>query len=200
MAMKKFETPWWNDCSYKKGSLGRDMPSIGTLVGLLLALTWRAASALLGLASLPLTSWWGLCRQPDGSPYWLGAHAHVPGDRSWSLQGRMPNSAASSTLRSSKKISPLMIGVQRCAGLFLVVLGRLARGRTKLVNLLPEGSQKHVLSLSAFLCALKEACWHSCRTPVEVGLWNYNVIVRWAYQAKKEEEKQIDIVLFVNEN
>jgi hypothetical protein len=63
-----------------------------------------------------------------------------------------------------------MIGMKQCAGMFLVVLGRLARGRTKLANLLPEGSQKHVLSLLAFLCALKEACRHSCRAPVEVGL------------------------------
>jgi hypothetical protein len=49
MATKSFEMPWQNGCSYKKGSLGRDMPSIGTLVGLLLALTWQAASALLEL-------------------------------------------------------------------------------------------------------------------------------------------------------
>jgi hypothetical protein len=65
---------------------------------------------------------------------------------------------------------PLMIGVQQCAGLFLVVLGRLARGRTKLAYLLPEGSQKYALSLLAFLRALKEACQHSCRAPVEVVL------------------------------
>ncbi len=65
---------------------------------------------------------------------------------------------------------PLMISVQRYAGLFLVVLGRLARGRTKSANLLPEGSEKHLLSLLAFLRALKEACRHSCRAPVEVGL------------------------------
>ncbi len=35
---------------------------------------------------------------------------------------------------------PLMISVQQTAGLSLVVLGRLARGRTKLANLLQEGS------------------------------------------------------------
>jgi hypothetical protein len=33
---KKIEMPRRNGCSYKKGSLGRDMPSIGTLVGLLI--------------------------------------------------------------------------------------------------------------------------------------------------------------------
>jgi hypothetical protein len=93
-----------------------------------------------------------------------------------------------------------MIGVQQCADLFLVVLGRLTCGHTKLANLLPEGSQKHLLSLSAFLRALKEACRHSCRAPVEVGLLIHNVIGRWAYQAKKEEQEQINVVLFVNEN
>jgi hypothetical protein len=31
----------------RKGSLGKDIPSVGTLIGLLLALTWQAASALL---------------------------------------------------------------------------------------------------------------------------------------------------------
>ncbi len=43
-----------------------------------------------------------------------------------------------------------MISMQQCAGLFLVVLGRLACGRTKPANLLPEDSCK-LLSLSAFL-------------------------------------------------
>jgi hypothetical protein len=38
-------------CSFEKGSLGRDMPSVGMLVGLLLALTWQGASALLELSS-----------------------------------------------------------------------------------------------------------------------------------------------------
>jgi hypothetical protein len=57
---------------------------------------------------------------------------------------------------------PLMIGVQQYAGLSLVILGRLARGHTKSAILPPEGSQKHVLSLLAFLRALKEACRHSC--------------------------------------
>ncbi len=91
-----------------------------------------------------------------------------------------------------------MIGVQQYAGLSLVVLGRLARGRTKLANLLQEGSWQKILSLLAFLCALKEACWHSCRAPVEVGI--YNAIGRWVYKVKKEEEEQINVVLFVNEN
>ena len=53
--MKILRTSRWDDCSYEKGSLRKDIPSIGTLVGLLLALTWQAASALLGLASLPWT-------------------------------------------------------------------------------------------------------------------------------------------------
>ncbi len=193
--------PWRNGCSYEKGSLGRDMPSIGTLVGLLLALTWWAASALLELSSSTLSSWRGLCRQTDLAPHRLGARALAPWACSWSLQGHEPNSTASGTLGSSKRFFlPSMIGVQQYAGLSLVVLGRLARGRTKLANLLQEGSWRKILSLLAFLCALKEACWHSCRAPVEVGLWIHNAIGRWAYQAKKEEEEQISAVLFLNEN
>ncbi len=47
-------------------------------------------------------------------------------------------------------------GVQQCAGLFLVVLERLARGRTKPANLLPEGSCK-LLSLPAFLSWKEQA-------------------------------------------
>jgi hypothetical protein len=93
-----------------------------------------------------------------------------------------------------------MIGVQQYAGLSLVILGRLARGRTKSANLLQEGSWRKILSLSALLCALKEACRHSCTAPVEVGLWIHNAIGCWAYQAKKEEEEQINVVLFVNWN
>ncbi len=102
-SQKILRTSWRNGYSYVKGSLGKDIPSIGTLVGLLLGLTWWAASALLELASLPLTSWCGLCWWPDWSPYWLGARAHVPGDQSWSLQGRVPNFAASSTSGSLKR-------------------------------------------------------------------------------------------------
>ncbi len=52
-----------------------------------------------------------------------------------------------------KNFLPSTIGVQQCAGLFLVILGRLACGHKKSANLLPEGSQKHVLSQSAFLHA-----------------------------------------------
>ncbi len=97
LSQKNPRTPQRNDCSNKKGSLRKDIPSVGTLVGLLVAVTWQAASALLGLASLPSTSWCGLCQRPAWSPYWLGACACVPGNQSWSLQGRGPNSAASST-------------------------------------------------------------------------------------------------------
>jgi hypothetical protein len=61
-----------------------------------------------------------------------------------------------------------MIGVQQYAVLSLVVLGRLACGCTKLANLLQEG----ILSLLAFLCAMKEACRHSCIAPVKVGIMN----------------------------
>jgi hypothetical protein len=41
-----------------------------------------------------------------------------------------------------KNFLPLMIGVQQYAGLSFVVFGRLAHGRIKLANLLPEGSRE----------------------------------------------------------
>jgi hypothetical protein len=90
-------------CSFKKGSLGRDMPSVGMLVGLLLALTWQAASDLLELSSSTLSSWRGLCRQPDWAPHRLGDRALAPWALSGSLQGHEPNSAASGTLGSSER-------------------------------------------------------------------------------------------------
>ena len=49
-----------------------------------------------------------------------------------------------------KDFLPSMIGVQQCAGLFLVVLGRLSRGRTEPANLLPQSFVN------------SSACWHSC--------------------------------------
>jgi hypothetical protein len=104
LAMKNFETPQRNSFSYEKGSLGRDMPSVGTLVGLLLALTWQTASALLELSSPTSTRWCGLCWWPDWAPHWLGACALAPWDRSWSLQGHKPNCAASSTWGSPKQV------------------------------------------------------------------------------------------------
>ena len=73
LVTKILKTSQQNSYSYEKGSLGKDIPSVGILVGLLLALTWQAASALLGLASLPSTSWCGFCQRLDWSPYWLGA-------------------------------------------------------------------------------------------------------------------------------
>ncbi len=157
LATKIFETPWQNGCSYKKGSLGRDTPSVGTLVGLLLASTRQAASALLELSSSTLSSWCGLYQWPDWAPHRLGARALAPWACSWSLLGHEPNSATSSTLGSSKRMFlPSMIDVQKCAGLLLVDLGRLACGRTKPANLLPEGSCK-LGSLSAFLSWKQQA-------------------------------------------
>jgi hypothetical protein len=134
-----------------KGNLGKDIPSIGMLVGLLLASTWWAASALLEPSSSTSSSWCGLCPRPDWAPHWLGACTLAPRACSWTLQGHEPNYAASSTSGSSKKIFlPSMIGVQQYTVLSLVVLGRLAHGRTKLANLPSEGSCE-LGSLSAFL-------------------------------------------------
>jgi hypothetical protein len=121
------------------------------LAGLLLASTRPAASALLELSSSTLSSWCGLCQWPDWAPHRLGTRTLAPWACSWSLQGHKHNSAASSTSGSLKRIFAIddQHAVQ-CAGLFLVVLGRLARGRTKPANLRPEGSCK-LGSLSAFL-------------------------------------------------
>ncbi len=91
------------------------------LVGLLLALTWQAASALLGLASLPSASWCGLCWQPDWSSYQLGTRVRVPGVRSWSLQGLVPYSTASSTSGSLRRF--FAIDDQRAAIRWLVLGG-----------------------------------------------------------------------------
>ncbi len=89
--------------SFKKGSLGWDMPSAGMLVDLLLASTRQAASALLELSSSTSSSWCGLCQQPDWAPHRLGNCTLAPWACSWSLQGHEPNSSASSILGSLKR-------------------------------------------------------------------------------------------------
>ncbi len=94
-----------NGCSFKKGRLGRDMPCLGTWLDFTsLHMIWQVASALVGLASLPLTSWRGLCQQPDWALYQLSTCARIPGDWSWSLRGHGPNPATSSTLCSFIRI------------------------------------------------------------------------------------------------
>ncbi len=182
LARTNFEMPRQNGCSYEKGSLGKDMPSIGTLVGLMLALTWQAASALLELSSSSSSSWRGLCRQPDWAPHRLGARLLLESSGS---QTQLHCKWHFGVLE--KIFLLLMISMQQYAGLSLVVLGRLACGRTKSANLLQEGSWQKILSLLAFLGALKEACRHSCRVPVEVGLWIHNAIGHWAYQVTKNK-------------
>ncbi len=87
----------------RKGSLGNDIPSIGTLVGFLLASTWQAASVLLEPSDSTLSSWCSLCQWPDWAPHQLCARPLAPWACSWSLQGHKPNSAASSTSGSSKR-------------------------------------------------------------------------------------------------
>ncbi len=174
----------------RKGSLGRDMPSVGTLVGLLLALTLRAASALLELSSSTSSSWRGLCRWPDWAPHRLGARALAPWACSWSLQGHEPNSAASSTLGSSKRIFCHRWSVcsNTLACPWWSLEGLLVAARN------PPISYKKVLVNSA-ACQQSclennrpSACHRSCWASVEHRLWIHNAIGRWAYQAKKEEE------------
>jgi hypothetical protein len=65
-----------------------------------------------------------------------------------------------------------MIGVQQCAGLFLVVLGRLLAA----IQNWPISYQKVLVKLVGIL-VLKttgphSACWHSCRTSVKDMLMN----------------------------
>ncbi len=105
----------------RKGSLGKVISSIGMLVGLLLASTWQAASALLEPSSSTSSSWCGLCRQPDWAPHRLGARALAPRACSWSLQGHEPNFAASSTSGSLKRF--FAIDDQRAAIRCLVLGG-----------------------------------------------------------------------------
>jgi hypothetical protein len=197
--MKNFETPWQNGCSYEKGSLGRDMPSIGTLVGLMLASTWLAASALVELSSSSSSSWRGLCQWPDWAPHRLGTRALAPWACSWSLQGHKPNSAVSSTSGSSKRFFCYQ---------WLACSDTLACPWWSLEGLL-AAAQNWPISYKKGLWESSSACWrsciqswwYSCRAPVEDGLWIHNAIGCWAYQAKiEEEEERIDLVLFVNEN
>ncbi len=135
----------------RKGSLGKDIPSVGTLIGLLLALTWQAASALLEPSSSTSFSWCGLCRRPDWAPHQLGARTIAPWACSWSLQGHKPNSAASSTSGSSKRFF--------CRQWF-ACSDTLACPWWSLEGLLaaapnwPIFYQKVLINLAA--------CWHSC--------------------------------------
>jgi hypothetical protein len=54
----------------QNGSLTRDIPSFGMLVG-----GWLPTFALLAPASLPLSSLCGQSQQPDWACFWLCAHA-----------------------------------------------------------------------------------------------------------------------------
>ena len=171
------------------------------LVGLLLALTRQASSALLELSSPTSTSWHGFCWQADWAPYQLSTLALAPWDCSWSLQGHGPNSTASSTSGSLKRIF--------CCW-WLVCSDMLACPWWSLDGLLAAAqnwpiSYQKVLEENSSACRHSclenknpSACWRSCRAPVEDGLWIHNAIGRplgipWV----KKEEEQINIVLFV---
>ncbi len=169
------------------------------LVGLLLVSTRWAASGLLELSSPTSTSWCGLCQQPDWALCRHGARTLAPWDRSWSLQGHGPNSAASITLGSSNRIFHRQ---------WLACSNVLACSWWSLEGLLtaaqnwPISYQKVVINSSACQHSCLEnnrpsACWCSCQASVEDRLWIHNAIGWWAYQAKKEEEEQINVFLFV---
>ncbi len=191
--------PQWNGCSYKykKGSLGRDMPSVGTLVGLLLASTWRASSALLELSSSTSSSWRGLCQQLGWGPHWLGARALAPGACSWSLKGNEPTSTTSSTSGSLKSFFCCRwlacSNVLACS--WWTSEGLLAAAQNWQISY-----QKVLVNLAACRHSCLEnnrpsACCPSCWASVEDRLWVHNAVGHWAYQAKEEE--QINVALFV---
>ncbi len=188
-ATKKIETPCWNGCSYEKGSLGKDMPSVGMLVGSLLATTGLAACALLEPSSSASSSWHGLCRQSDWAPYWLGARALAPRVCSWSDQGWKPNSAASNTSGSSKIFfCHLWLACSNTLACLWGSLGGLLVAAQKPANLLPEG-------LVDFPpCQHFPMPWKKLvgilLSPVEEGLWIHNVLGYWAYHARRKRTKK----------
>ncbi len=172
-----------------KGSLGKDIPSVGMLVGLLLASTWRAASALLEPSSSTSSSWCGLCQQPDWAPHWLCARAFAPWACSWSLQGHKPNSATSSTSGSSKRI--FCCQWLACSDMLSCPWWSL-EGLLAAAQNWPISYQKVLVNLAACQHSCPEnnrplACCHSCRDSVEDRLWIHNAIGRWAYQVKKNK-------------
>ncbi len=160
---------------------------LGTLVGLLLAMTGLAASAMLELTSSALSGRFGICRPPDCDPHRLGAHALAPRVRSWGDQGRKPNSAASSTWESSKKKFHRWWSV--CSNDTLACLGvpgRLACGRTKSANPPSEGSceTRQLVGILAWK-QQPTACCSLVEPLVKVALWIHNVIGRLACQATR---------------
>ncbi len=178
----------------RKSSLGKNIPSVGMLIGLLLASTWRAASALLKPSSSTLSSWCGLYRRPDWAPHRLCAHALASWACSWSLQGHELNSAASGTSGSLKRtFLSLMIGVQWYAGLSLVVLWRLTRSRTKSANLLPEFSRK-LGSLSAFLSWKQSALGLSSFLLSLCSRIGYEFIMPWAARRTRRRTNKCSVV------
>ncbi len=173
----------------RKESLGKDIPSIGMLVGLLLALAWQAVSALLEPSTSTSSSWCGLCRQPDWAPHQLGARALAPRACSWSLQGHEPNSSASSTSGSLKRFFChwWLACSDTLSHPWWSLEGSLAAAQNW-----PIFYQKVLVNLAACWHSCPEnnrplACCPSCWVSVEDRLWIHNAIDRWAYQAKKNK-------------
>ncbi len=89
-----------------------------------------------------------------------------------------------------------------CAAIRWLVLGGLCKACLRLHKIGQSPTRRFSKTSSQLVgvLALKEACRHSCRAPVEDGLRIHNAIGHWAYQVKKEEEDQLHLVLFVTEN
>ncbi len=160
----------WSD-TFWEGIGGTDVPSRKAVLEetcLAWDLNWWAASALLGLVSLPSTSWRGLCQQSDWTPFWLGTSAC--GDCSWSLRGCGPNSAVSCTSGGPWgdffAINDWGVAMHY---LSLLVLGRLACDRIKSAT-----SQVKVFLYNSL---------------VEEGIWIQSVVGRWVCQAWRRKKK-----------
>jgi hypothetical protein len=167
----------------RKGSLGRHLPSFGMLVGLLLALTWRAASAL-----LTSFSWCGLCQQTDWAPLQLGACPLAPWACSWSLQGHELDFAVSGTLVSSKRF--FCCQWLACSNTLACPWWSL-EGSLAATQNWPISYQNVLVNLAAcWHSCLKNnqpsACCYSCWASAEGRLWIHNIIRHWAYPAKNK--------------
>jgi hypothetical protein len=95
-----------------------------------------------------------------------------------------------------------MIGVQQCAECWLVLGGpwkaclqphKIGQSPTRML------SKTRPQPVGVFAC-LEGSLSAFLQSPCRNWVMNYNVIGRWAYQAKKEEEEQMNVVFFVNEN
>ncbi len=172
----------------RERQLWEQRAQLGTLVGLLLATTGLAASAMLELTSSASSGRFGICQQLDCNPHRLGAHVLVPWVCSWGDQGRKPDSAVSSTWGSlKKKLRRQWLACSNNGWLVFGSQGRLACGHTNLANPPSEDSWGN-------LAACRHSCLKRWSPPLAVvlvepllvvALWIHNVVGRLACQAMR---------------